>query len=271
MNTTMKFVSANCQQLAVDILPPVRQSGGSSSKAVVFALLDREEAEMAPNGALVAGGLNRLTLREQVLEALRTAITSGELRPGSALGEVEIAARYGVSRGTVREALRFLQQSRLVSGDARGKLQVHRATPQEIAEIFSVRGALEGLAVQTIVAMPDRRSRVERLRKALPPEDLHGDFTLHMNLDLAFHECLAELSGNATLLDNWRMLEDRMRIVFFSTDSTRPVPIMARSHHRPIVDAIEAGDAHQARRTVHLHMNEASRVWAPDIEVTPPA
>lgn len=269
----MKSLTANCQQLAVDRFSMVRESGGHDRQALVLAvaLLHREEGGMAPNGVLTAGGLNRLTLREQVLEALRTAITSGELRPGSDLGEVELAERYGVSRGTVREALRFLQQSRLVSGDARGKLQVHRATQQEIAEIFSVRGALEGLAVQTIVAMPDRRERIERLRGALPPQRLDADFTVHMNLDLAFHECLTELSGNSTLLDNWRMLEDRMRIVFFSTDNTQPVPIMARSHHRPIVEAIEAGDAHEARRTVHLHMNEASRVWAPDIPVTPPA
>jgi len=222
-----------------------------------------------PRGVLAAGGLNRLTLREQVLDALRTAITSGELRPGSDLGEGELAERSGVSRGTVREALRFLQQSRLVSGDARGKLQVHRATQREIAEIFSVRGALEGHAVQTIVALPDRRSRVERLRAALPPETLDGDFTTHMNLDLAFHERLTELSGNATLLDNWRLLEDRMRIVFFSTGVTQPVPIMARTHHWPIVEAIEVGDAERARRTVHLHMNEASQIWAPDIEITP--
>lgn len=214
-------------------------------------------------------GLNRLTLREQVLEELRRAITSGELLPGSDLGEVELAERYGVSRGTVREALRFLQQSRLVSGDARGKLRVHRATPREIAEIFSVRGALEGLAVQTIIARPDRAECAERLRAALPPETLRDDFGTHMNLDLAFHERLSEQAGNATLLDNWRMLEDRMRIVFFSADS-HPVPIMTGSHHEPIVAAIEAGDADEARRTVLVHMNEASQLWAPDIAVVPP-
>ncbi|HWC22500.1 MAG TPA: GntR family transcriptional regulator [Flexivirga sp.] len=214
--------------------------------------------------------LNRLTLREQVLEALRSAITTGALLPGSDLGEVELAERYGVSRGTVREALRFLQQSRLVAGDARGKLKVHRAGQREIAEIFSVRAALEGLAVQSIIAGPDRAEHAERLRAAMPPETLKDEFATHMNLDLAFHEMLCELSGNSTLLDNWRTLEDRMRIVFFSADTDQPVPIMARSHHEPIVAAIEAADPEEARRTVQQHMNDASQVWASDIPVVPP-
>lgn len=223
-------------------------------------------------GAMPTAGaaLNRLTLREQVLEALRTAITTGELLPGSDLGEVELAERYAVSRGTVREALRFLQQSRLVAGDARGKLKVHRAGQQEIAEIFSVRAALEGLAVQSIIASPQRAEHAELLRTVMPPETLEDEFAIHMNLDLAFHEQLCELSGNATLLDNWRTLEDRMRIVFFSADTDRPVPIMARSHHEPIVAAIEAADPEEARRTVQQHMNDASQLWAPDVAVVPP-
>lgn len=214
-------------------------------------------------------GLNRLTLREQVLAALRQAITSGELRPGSDLAETELAERYGVSRGTVREALRFLQQARLVSGDSRGKLRVHLASHREIAEVFSVRSALEGLAVHAIIARPDRLECAARLRAALPPERLDGDFATHMNLDLGFHEQLCELSANDTLVDNWRALEDRMRIVFFSSGAREPAQIMGRSHHEPIVDAIEAGDAEQARRTLLTHMNEASELWAPDIPVLP--
>jgi DNA-binding GntR family transcriptional regulator len=51
--------------------------------------------------------LDRTTLRERALEALRSAITSGRYRPGDHLGEVDLATHLGVSRGTVREALRL--------------------------------------------------------------------------------------------------------------------------------------------------------------------
>ena len=58
--------------------------------------------------------LDRTTLRERALEALRSAITSGRYRPGDHLGEVDLATHLGISRGTVREALRHLQQEGLV-------------------------------------------------------------------------------------------------------------------------------------------------------------
>ena len=72
--------------------------------------------------------LDRSTLRERSLEALHSAITSGEYRPGSHLGEEELAGRLGVSRGTVREALRHLQQEGLVTAGARGMLRDRKST-----------------------------------------------------------------------------------------------------------------------------------------------
>jgi DNA-binding GntR family transcriptional regulator len=108
-----------------------------------------EEATMA---AQPLTSLDRSTLRERALEALRTAISSGQYRPGDHLGEEELARRLGVSRGTVREALRHLQQDGLVTAGARGMLRVHSLSPVEIRDLFQVRGALEGLAVTLIIA-----------------------------------------------------------------------------------------------------------------------
>src|SRR4051794_41885991 len=73
--------------------------------------------------------LDRSTLRERALEALRSAITSGGYRPGDHLGEVELASHLGVSRGTVREALRHLQQEGLVTAGERGGLRGNSVAP----------------------------------------------------------------------------------------------------------------------------------------------
>src|SRR5919206_3900664 len=115
--------------------------------------------------------LDRSTLRERALEALRLAITSGQYRPGDHLGEVELAGRLGVSRGTVREALRHLQQEGLVTAGARGMLRVHTLGPQEVRELFRVREALEGLAVSLVIASPKRDAAVTALRAALSELD----------------------------------------------------------------------------------------------------
>src|SRR5215210_3573656 len=108
-------------------------------------------------GPLTSGplsSLDRSTLRERALEALRSAIVSGQYRPGDHLGEVELASHLGISRGTVREALRHLQQEGLVTAGNRGMLRVNSLTPAGIRELFRVRAALEGLAMSTIIRSP---------------------------------------------------------------------------------------------------------------------
>jgi DNA-binding GntR family transcriptional regulator len=198
--------------------------------------------------------LDRSTLRERALEALRTAITSGQYRPGDHLGEEELAGRLGVSRGTVREALRHLQQEGLVTAGARGMLRVHSLPPDEIRDLFQVRGALEGLAVTLLIASPRKDEAVLRLRKALSDlDDPDHDFSAHIDADLGFHLLLCQLTENSVLVDAWRHLEGRVRITIFS-DNERHLNILSGSHHAPIVDAIEEGDADQAMKILQDHM-----------------
>ncbi|HEU4910035.1 MAG TPA: GntR family transcriptional regulator [Propionibacteriaceae bacterium] len=199
--------------------------------------------------------LDRSTLRERSLEALHTAITSGEYRPGDHLGEEELAGRLGVSRGTVREALRHLQQEGLVTAGARGMLRVNSLSPAEIRDLFQVRGALEGLAVTLIIASPSRDAAVARLHTALSDLDDRGhDFSAHIDADLRFHLLLCELSENSVLVDAWRHLEGRVRITILSDSEDHHSHLMSGSHHAPIVDAIEAGDSAQAVKVLHDHM-----------------
>jgi DNA-binding GntR family transcriptional regulator len=199
--------------------------------------------------------LDRSTLRERALEALRAAITSGEYRPGDHLGEEELAGRLGVSRGTVREALRHLQQEGLVTAGARGMLRVNSLSAAEIRELFQVRGALEGLAVTLIIASPRRNVAVAALRKALSDlDEPDRDFGAHIDADLGFHLLLCQLSENSVLVDAWRHLEGLVRITILSDGDEHHSDLMSGSHHAPIVDSVEAGDAAQAVKVLQDHM-----------------
>jgi DNA-binding GntR family transcriptional regulator len=193
-------------------------------------------------------------LRERALQALRAAITSGQYRPGDHLGEEEVARWLGVSRGTVREALRHLQQEGLVTAGARGMLRVHSLSSDEIRDLYQVRGALEGLAVTLLIASPRKDAAVARLREALSKlDDPSHDFAAHIDADLGFHLLLCQLTENSVLVDAWRHLEGRVRIMIFS-DNERHLNILLGSHHAPIVDAIEEGDADQAVKILQDHM-----------------
>src|SRR3954471_14581922 len=131
--------------------------------------------------------LDRSTLRERALQALRSAITSGQYEPGDHLGEVELAARLGISRGTVREALRHLQQEGLVTAGQRGMLRVNELSPAEIKGLYQVRAALEGLAVTTLINDPHRDNAIASLRAALHRlADTSIDLAGRVEADLGF-------------------------------------------------------------------------------------
>ncbi|MER7395363.1 GntR family transcriptional regulator [Streptomyces sp. NPDC000151] len=205
--------------------------------------------------------LDRSTLRERALAALRSAITTGQYRPGDHLGEVEIASRMSVSRGTVREALRHLQQEGLVVAGARGMLRVRALSPREVRELFQVREALEGLAVAQVIASPDRQAAVTALREALhrlekafgPSNGLEEQ----VEADLAFHLLLCELSDNSMLVKTWRHLEGPTRVVVMSAAGEQRKVTMSAAHHAPIVDAIERADTDAALAILHEHMSSA--------------
>jgi len=210
--------------------------------------------------------LDRSTLRERALEALRSAITSGQYRPGDHLGEVELATNLGISRGTVREALRHLQQEGLVTASNRNMLRVSTISPRDVRELFRVRAALEGLAISEIIASPQRKKAVRALREALSrlaDTDDAGDFTTRLEADLGFHLLLCELSGNAVLVEAWRYLEGRIRVTIMNCESVDTPTMMARTRHAPIVDAIERGDVEAARSVIEHHMAAAAQQYAP--------
>src|SRR6478735_1892894 len=100
--------------------------------------------------------LDRTSLRERAMTMLRNALAAREIPPGTRLVETELSTAMGISRGTLREALRQLEYEGLVEVGERGRLTVRTLTHAELAEMFTVRAALEGLAAATISTRPDR-------------------------------------------------------------------------------------------------------------------
>ena len=207
--------------------------------------------------------LDRSTLRERAREALRSAIISGQYRPGDHLGEVELATHLGVSRGTVREAMRHLEQEGLLSAGRRGMLRVNSLGAHEVRELFRVRAALERLAVTEIMSSPRREAAAKTLREALAK--LAGtelDFVERVEADLGFHLLLCRLAGNSMLVEAWRHLEGRIRVAIMSNGPARAPRMMSEDRHAPIIEAIENGDLAVGKRVIDQHMTEAADYFA---------
>lgn len=206
--------------------------------------------------------LEKTSLREQALSALRRAITTGQLQPGTHLVETELSEALQISRGTLREAMRQLQQEGLISAGARGRLSVRHLDAKEIRDIFDVRAALESLAAGLLAARPDRESAVAALRAAVAEMERWAASNLEdrIEADLKFHRTMCTLSGNETLLHQWSSLEGSIRMSIMYAGVDRALKNMEARRHFEIVDAIESGDAQQASRTVRDHMAGAVAV-----------
>jgi DNA-binding GntR family transcriptional regulator len=206
--------------------------------------------------------LEKTSLREQALTALRRAITTGQLTPGTHLVETELSEALQISRGTLREAMRQLQQEGLISAGARGRLSVRHLDAKEIKNIFDVRAALESLAAQDLAGREDRTAAVAELRKAVADMEKWAASNLEdrIEADLKFHRTMCHLTGNETLLHSWSSLEGsiRMSIMFAGVD--RALKNMDAKRHSDIVDASDAADAEKAAAAVRDHMAGAATV-----------
>ncbi|RKR03269.1 DNA-binding GntR family transcriptional regulator [Kushneria sinocarnis] len=204
--------------------------------------------------------LQRTTLRDQCLNALRSAITSGQLPTGHHLVETELAEAFGVSRGTLREAMRRLEQEGLLVAGSRGQLSVRHIEESEIHDIYRVRAALEALAARTLCEQPDRDERIATLASHVRRmHEVQEDLIEQIETDLNFHRALCELSGNQALLTTWLTLEGPIRISIMHAGLEHALHNMAADRHDLIVNTLAQGDATRIEQVLMEHMEEAAR------------
>ena len=207
--------------------------------------------------------LDRTSLRERALEMLRTAVTSREIEPGSRLVERELSAAMGISRGTLREALRQLEYEGLIEVGERGRLTVRTLTDAELADMFAVRAALEGLAAAELSTRPDRDLWLGRLQAAVDALGAAGGSIGDLvEADLAFHRLLCDLTGNVTLVRAWETLTGPIQVAILFAGPAAALANMSAARHQQLLDAIATGDPDAARSAVDTHMREAARTTA---------
>lgn len=199
------------------------------------------------------------TLVQNELERL---ILSGELPPGTKLGEEDVALRLNVSRGPVREAFRALDQIGLVRIEKNRGVSVREISVAEADEIYELRAGLDEL-VGRLAAERITREHVAKLRELIRSMEQVAaarDVDAYTPLNFEFHDLLASITGNRTLLGTYRRLVKELHLFRRETlalgqDS---FPTSVREH-RQIVDALARGDGDQAGRLLYAHAIDSQR------------
>ncbi len=217
-------------------------------------------AKPSINGAQRAVvALERTSTVHLVAAELRKAILTGALPVGGPIGEVEIAAQLGVSRGPLREAAqRLVQEGLLVSYPGRG-MRVRRIGPDEVADLYEARLALEGHAARRLAQQPDRVQTAE-LEAALArlAAVSEGDDAVPIgDADIAFHRELVRLVGSAHLSDRIDTLLAETRIATLSMSDGFQVRRSVSPTYRELIDAIGEGDGEGAADALSRQFEDA--------------
>lgn len=199
---------------------------------------------------------------EQVAALLRRWIAEVRLRPGERLVERELVELTGVSRSTVREAIRQLAAEGLVATMPQRGAVVAVPTPRAAAELYEIRAVLEGLAAQLFVRRA-REDQVSDLRKAF--EEIQAqvaaplDSGRMLQAKNRFYEVLLAGADNVTMETLLRPLQTRISALRATSMSQTGRAVAAMDEIRTIVEAIETRDEDAAFMACARHVHSAAR------------
>jgi DNA-binding GntR family transcriptional regulator len=208
--------------------------------------------------------INNKPLRDRVLDALREAIISAELKPGDPLIELELSAQLGVSRAPLREAIQVLSREGLVETIPYRGAIVRNLSRRDIEELYSLRSVLESFAIQRIIELDDAE-QIARLRavfESMLAAAQSGDLKAVNNIDREFHDTLIELSDHNLLVMTWSSVSMRVRQVMALRNSRNSDITRIAYNHLPIIEAIEKGDEDQALQLIREHVASSGDLLA---------
>lgn len=198
------------------------------------------------------------TIAQRVVGTLRDEIVTMAMKPGDAISESDIAARYGISRQPVREAfIRLAQQGLLLIRPKRATV-VKKISPEGVRQSRFIRESIEVEIIRRVARLEDKAS-LGVLRQLIDGQELAsaaGDSRQFHQLDELFHRTLARLAGVEyawQLIDDQKIQLDRVRYLTLGANERET----AVEDHKLILAAAEKGDPADAEEAMRNHLMRA--------------
>jgi phosphonate utilization transcriptional regulator len=191
-----------------------------------------------------------------VRRELERRILAGEILPGEKLNEADVAETLKVSRGPVREAFRALEQAGLVRTEKNRGVFVRSLSTFEADELYEVRAGLDALIGRLAAerCQPAQLTELRGLVAGMSTAAQARDVDEYYPLNVRFHDLLAQITGNATLVATYRRLVNELHLYRRETLAHGPRSFFTSSHeHEAIVEAIARGDGEDAAHRLYQH------------------
>jgi len=199
------------------------------------------------------------TLKANVTEILRQLIIEGTLAPGTEFNQAQIAEQLGVSRGPIREALGQLEQEGLLQSVPYKGVIVTPLTRKYVEELYSVRTALELLALdRSMERMTDAEiDQLDAIVEQMRASARNGDLSQLVEIDLHFHEYLIAKADHELALKLWLNLEVGMKRCLRTRHRIYTFLDEVVGSHPTLITALKARDRVLARQILSDHIAES--------------
>jgi DNA-binding GntR family transcriptional regulator len=199
-----------------------------------------------------------ISLADQVFEKLEDNIITGVYARGEILTELKLVEQLGVSRTPIREALRRLEQERLIQDCPKGSL-VLGITVEDLEDIMNIRQRIEGLAAYyaTKNLTPETAEKFKQISDLQDFYYSKQDMDRLREMDDAFHEAIYELSGRTVIRDTLQPLHHKTQRYRRISMSNPKRVAGTMQEHKAMCDAILSGDAELAAKLTEKHIENA--------------
>lgn len=202
---------------------------------------------------------NYKPLREIVFETLREAIINAVLKPGERLMEIQLAEEMGVSRTPVREAIRKLELEGFVVMVPRKGAYVAGISMKDIADVFEIRAAMEGLAAGLAAERitEEELEQLERILVKIGECVQNKDLEKLIEVDTEFHDTLYQACRNERLVQIVSNLREQIQRARTASLSTPGRSKYALEEHKKIVEAVSERNVELAQMLARDHIENA--------------
>lgn len=215
--------------------------------------------------------VNLARASDSVFQILREGILTQTFQSGERLNVHDLAARLGVSLTPVKDAINRLAAEGLIEIKPRSGTFVTAISPEDVAETFEIRAALECLAAERMLerVTPEDIERFRKLAEDLEkPVTTEKQRTFHEAKNIEFHALIVELSGNRKLIEMYRNLNAHIQIARIHDSRREWTERMEqeRKEHREIFHAIEARNRKRLVEALGGHIDRAAQALVGDLK-----
>ncbi|SDM87136.1 GntR family transcriptional regulator [Allokutzneria albata] len=197
-----------------------------------------------------------VSLAERILQILRELVLTGEIPPGARVNEVELATRFGISRGPVREAIRHLTSEGLLVLRTNRGAYVPKADAEQVHALFELRVALEGEASRFAALRRTDEDIVELRRRS---DNARAGFEsgrrFPYRLDLDFHGALLQAARSPLITAQVHLVQQQVILLRTTTPVDPAHSAASLDDHDRLIEAIEAADPERAAETMRVHLH----------------